>query len=226
MRSNKREIPPEIQRSKKRTLGTSLYGFSKGITLMSYVPKQNKAVNLISSMHGSKFTDQSNNKPEIISFYNSTKSGVDNLDKIIANYSPNRRSRRWPLTIFYNMVAVSLVNSGIIYASYEETPAMTRFEFISSLANSLLKKQVQRRLMIPNLPEDLRKIAKDILGEPEETCNISQEISDKLPKRKTCRYCPYQKRRQTAYKCIKCENPCCLECSKKVCNACALNVKT
>lgn len=176
-------------------------------------------------MHNTKFTDQSNNKPEIISFYNSTKSGVDNLDKIIANYSPNRRSRRWPLTIFYNMLAVSLVNSGIIYASYEQTPVMTRFEFINSLANSLLKKQVQRRLTIPNLPDDLRKIARDILGESEETGNASREISDKLPKRKTCRYCPYQKRRQTAYKCIMCDNPCCLECTKKVCNACAPSVR-
>lgn len=175
-------------------------------------------------MHNSKFTDKSNNKPEIISFYNTTKSGVDNLDKVIANYSPNRRSRRWPLTIFYNMIAVSLVNAGIIYASFDETPIVKRFGFIHDLANRLIYKQVQRRLSIPNLPDALRTIVKDILGEDKQAASSSREISDKLPKRKTCRYCPYEKRRQTAYKCIKCENPCCLECTKKVCIECAPGV--
>lgn len=215
MRSNKKEIPPEFHAEKKRKVGSSVYGFTSDVTLVSYVPKPNKAVNLLSSMHDSKFTDQSNNKPEVISFYNATKSGVDNLDKIIAIYSPNRRSRRWPLTVFYNMIAVSLVNSGIIYASFEETPMMKRFDFIHSLANILIKKQVERRLTIPNLPNCLKKIIKDILNEEEQASPVTKDISDRLPKRKTCRYCAYEKRRQTAYKCIKCDNPCCLECSKK-----------
>lgn len=224
LRSNKKEIPPEFKADKKRQVGSSLYGFSEEATLLSSVPKPNKAVILISSMHRSKYTDTSNNKPEIISFYNATKSGVDNLDKIIANYSPNRRSRRWPLTIFYNMIAVSLVNAGIVYASYDDTPVIKRFDFIHNLANVLIKKQLERRLRIPNLPDCLTKIVKEILGVEEQVPAGMREITDRLPKRKTCRYCSYEKRRQTAYKCIKCENPVCLECSKKVCNECAPSV--
>lgn len=80
-------------------------------TLYHTYHKSRKAVNLISVMRNSKFTDKSNNRPEMISFSNTTKLGVDTLDKIA--YFPRGHSKWWPLTIFYNMIAVSLVNSAI-----------------------------------------------------------------------------------------------------------------
>src|SRR5215510_5531487 len=39
---------------------------------------------------------------EIIHFYNSTKGGVDTVDQLCGNYSVSRRTRRWPLCIFFS----------------------------------------------------------------------------------------------------------------------------
>ena len=36
-----------------------------------------------------------NSKPEIISYYNATKSGVDVVDKLVRTYSVKRSTRRW-----------------------------------------------------------------------------------------------------------------------------------
>jgi hypothetical protein len=51
---------------------------------MSFVPKWNKAVILVSSMHDSRVMDEATQKPEIILDYNMTKGGVDTCDKMCA----------------------------------------------------------------------------------------------------------------------------------------------
>ncbi|RZF48196.1 hypothetical protein LSTR_LSTR006163 [Laodelphax striatellus] len=46
--------------------------------------------------------------------------------------------------------------------------------------------------------------------------------TDKLPERKTCSSCPYQRKRKTAYMCVMCKKAVCLdfECSRKLCVNC------
>lgn len=51
-------------------------------------------------MHNQKGFDIDIQKPEIISYYNSTKGGVDALDEKCSIYSTGRRTRRWPMAIF------------------------------------------------------------------------------------------------------------------------------
>ena len=63
-----------------------MLGVREKLTLVSYIPKsksKKKNVVLISSMHQDKKIDEATSgdkKPEIISFYNSTKGGVDVVD--------------------------------------------------------------------------------------------------------------------------------------------------
>lgn len=221
LKKNKREIPKEFYPDKTREVGSSKYGYTKDMTLLSYVPKKSKAVILVSSMHHSKYTDMTNNKPEIISFYNATKSGVDTMDMKCANYSPNRRTRRWPLAIFYYLISMMCVNTEIIHKASKTASTLKRFDFMKLLATNLIKNHMTRRLHIPNLPSEIRKIIADIF--PHHDQHAGRQIgqrTDKLDKRKACRYCPYEKHRMTNYKCIKCETPNCLECSKKLCNEC------
>jgi len=40
------------------------------------------------------------NKPEIITYYNNTKSGVDILDKLVRTYSCKRATARWTVAFF------------------------------------------------------------------------------------------------------------------------------
>jgi hypothetical protein len=53
-------------------------------------------------------------KPEIIMDYNATKGGVDNLDKLVTGYSCKRRTLRWPLVIFFNILDISDYNAVVI----------------------------------------------------------------------------------------------------------------
>lgn len=224
IRKNKKEIPPNFLPNRKRQVGSSLYAFTDKFTLVSYVPKPNKAVLLVSSLHHQKGHDQEINKPEIVAYYNKTKGGVDSMDQKCANYSSNRRCRRWPLSIFYTIINISAANSYILYLCFKDSPEISRFRFIENLALALIRPHLIQRLTIPNLRSDLRVIIEKTLQHNEE--EIPQEAnpqmirSDKLEKKRKCSNCPYIKNRNTAYKCVKCDKPICLECSKKLCNKC------
>lgn len=220
LKKNKKEIPIEFLPSKERNVGSAIYGFGGTITLLSVVPKKNRAVLLLSSMHHNIATDENNKKQEIVSYYNKTKAGVDLLDMKCAIYTSSSRTRRWPLAIFFQMIDISTVNSFIIYSTFNKNPLTTRFDFVHDLAMELLKPQLERRFLVPNLPRDLRKVLTEHLKKPQDE---NPDLDDKLPKRKTCVKCPSAKRRKTAYKCVVCSDPICLECSKKICLSCAKN---
>ena len=97
IKKNKMELPPSFIDSKERQLNASIFGFKKDTVLVSYVPKKNKVVLFISTMHDtSEICPESGKKmlPEIISFYNSPKDGVDVVDKLSAQYSVAQCARR------------------------------------------------------------------------------------------------------------------------------------
>lgn len=218
---NKRDIPKEFLPNKSREVQSTLYGFTKDITLMSHVPKKGKAVVLLSSMHHSKEIDPETQKPEIIALYNRTKGGVDSLDEKCTVYSCSRRTRRWPMAIFYRLLDMSTVNAFILYQSSKD-PIMNRMQFLKELAKELVTPHMQSRLETPNIHRELRMIIKRILGcdqenEPQDT---SVKCEEKLKKRKTCHLCPSTKNRKTAYLCICCQKPVCLECTRKLCHEC------
>ncbi|KAJ4426233.1 hypothetical protein ANN_27044 [Periplaneta americana] len=75
MQKNEKDIPQEFQADRKRKAGSTEYEFQNDRTLISHVPKKGKFVILLSSRHHSVDTDPETGKPEIISFYNSTKGG-------------------------------------------------------------------------------------------------------------------------------------------------------
>lgn len=106
---------PKFQPQKKRQVQSTLFWFRNDKTLCSFVPKQNKSVILISSMHHSAAIDNFTKKPEMIKYYNSTKGDVDETDKKCAIYSCSRRTRRWPLVLFYKILDLSHVNAYVLY---------------------------------------------------------------------------------------------------------------
>lgn len=109
IRKNKREIPLDFISVKNRGQYSSLFGFSKEGTLVSYVPKKGKVVLLLSTMHNDSAIDQDTGekkKPSIITFYNKTKGGVDKVDEMKARYSVSRKSARWPLTVFFTLLNI------------------------------------------------------------------------------------------------------------------------
>ena len=56
--------------------------------IASYHPKKSCVVNMLSTMpsHPDVDSDFSEQKPEVILYYNSTNSGVDTLDRMVRTY--------------------------------------------------------------------------------------------------------------------------------------------
>ncbi|KAG8297745.1 hypothetical protein J6590_028577 [Homalodisca vitripennis] len=96
-------------------------------------------------------------------------------------------------------------------------PLITRFEFIKRLTLKLIKPHMTRRLEIQSLPKDIRRVITEYVGETESANPNECVPSDKLEKTEDMFQCPVAKERKTNYKCIKCGQPICLECSRKLC---------
>lgn len=110
IRKNKREIPAELKVASKETPSTK-FCHAKNLTLLSYTPKKNKIVLVVSShLHT---TEKTNNKPNIILHYNKTKGGTDSFDQLCHSYTVTHRTDRWPVRIFYGMLDQAAVNARI-----------------------------------------------------------------------------------------------------------------
>ena len=95
MKQSKREIPQEFKPARQLDENSCTFGFTKDLTLVSCVPKKNKSVVLLSSLHHDSAICSESGKPEIIEFYNKTKCAVDMLDQTCARYTVQRATGRW-----------------------------------------------------------------------------------------------------------------------------------
>ena len=87
IRRNKPQLPSEILKIQGRPLHSSVFAFTEKATVVSYCPKKNKNVLVLSTMHrDASLSTREDRKPQMILDYNSTKGGVDNLDKVTATY--------------------------------------------------------------------------------------------------------------------------------------------
>ena len=64
--------------------------------MVSYVPKPDKAVIMLSTMHrDAVVSSREDKKPEIVLQYNSAKGGVDTLDQMAGAHSTKRMTHRY-----------------------------------------------------------------------------------------------------------------------------------
>ncbi|XP_067629492.1 piggyBac transposable element-derived protein 4-like [Eurosta solidaginis] len=105
LRSNKREIPPEMKVSKGRKCGTSIFAYDNELTLLSYKPKPNKIIYLLSSCNEIGTVNNTTKKPHMIEFYNSTKGGVDTFDQMCSVMSCARKptAGQWQHFLVYSI---------------------------------------------------------------------------------------------------------------------------
>lgn len=85
LKKNKAEIPPAFSNAQDREILSSIFGFQKKCTLVSYtcIPKKNTVVLLISTMHHNGKKDSGDaKKPEMIIDYNRSKCSVDVVDEL------------------------------------------------------------------------------------------------------------------------------------------------
>lgn len=216
LRKNKREIPQEFLSVKNRVACDSMFGFGDNVTLVSYVPqtKKKKNVVLFSSMHHDNKIDPESGdmkKPEIITFYNSTKGGVDMVDQMAGKYNTSRNSRRWPLTLFYSMLNISTINAYILYCHIPEN-TLKRRKFIKSVCMQLVEDALKRRLQNIHLQRDLRSGIRRMLPETGDPITPSQTPTSRGAKR--CALCARSRDRKVKTVCTSCDMHVCKDHSK------------
>jgi hypothetical protein len=93
-----------------------MFGFSENVILTSYFPKKRKVVLLLSTFHNSKeISEAEHQKPVVILDYNRTKGGVDTVDQLTHHFTARRKSRRYPMILFGNLLDLAGINSMIIF---------------------------------------------------------------------------------------------------------------
>uniref|UniRef100_A0A1B6E2X5 PiggyBac transposable element-derived protein domain-containing protein n=1 Tax=Clastoptera arizonana TaxID=38151 RepID=A0A1B6E2X5_9HEMI len=227
VRKDKVEIPP-VMTSKKREAYDTIFGFQEKITLLSYAPKQNRSVILVSSFHHDDHIDESTGiqrKPYVITFYNNTKSGVDIVDKKCGTYSTSRRSNRWPLVLFYRLLDIAGVNAQIIYLFNNPTKPILRRLFLKEIAIELVKPLAQSRCTIQTLPKNIRQSARIVAGLGQGSGVQGPVKANDGQKRKArCTICPRNKDIKVKTSCEMCKIPMCMSHMKTVCEGCLIQV--
>lgn len=97
-------------------------------------------------MHDQKDEDRTVRIPEIIQFYNATKGGVDCFDKLCHTYSVSRKTRRWPLCVFYGLLNAVGINSMVLLLGSESKTkecVPNRRTYLKKLAVDLIKPRSQ-----------------------------------------------------------------------------------
>ncbi len=168
---------------------------------------------VFSTMHYDDKIDPSTGdmlKPEIITFYNVNKGGVDVVDELKMLYSTARFSCRWSLTVFFGIMNIGPINAQIIYHKNTNT-VMPRRQFLKCLAFELMKPQLLKRAECDRLSFELRKMAAKVAGIPE----VRREVTEGF-----CAECPRRKNRKTKKYCKKCEKAVCNEHTVFLCEKC------
>lgn len=230
LKRNKRQLPTEFSISKGREVLSSVFGFQKDTTLVSYVPKRNKTVILVSTFHVDKGIDPDSGeqkKPSVITFYNATKGGVDTADQMCATYNVARNIKRWPMVVFFTMLNVAGINSQVIYLG-NGLGTVRRRIFLKMLSKELVAGELARRSvktvgMPLHLQARLQKF-RPSNGEQVESEGAGNTAGS-MPKRRRCSPCTTGngRRRLSRYECKKCHIALCLEHAVLVCQSCFEN---
>lgn len=185
------------------------------MTLVSYVPKMDKCVLLLSTMHhDNTIIPQNNNKPEIICYYNSTKAGVDVVDELKGTYSVARKCNRWSLRLFFSVLNMTGVNAQIIVNTNKKN-SFVRRQFLKELALNLIQKHIHARSKITTLPLHVKYEIQKIMKQPH------NERESVHPGR--CYFCPTKKNRKTKKQCSNCKAFICNEHTVYFCRECPNN---
>ncbi|XP_055079099.1 piggyBac transposable element-derived protein 4-like [Periophthalmus magnuspinnatus] len=162
LRANRTEVPRELAcppttRGNGRRVGSFSFAFATGegggpsVALISYLAKKTRNVLILTTApHDEQEQQQQQHKPAAVLHYNRTKGGVDNLDKVTGTYSCRRKTCRWPMVIFHNMIDVSAYNAFVLWRELNPTwmpgKRNRRRLFLEQLGRALVGPSVIRRI--------------------------------------------------------------------------------
>lgn len=211
VKKNRRFLPAAVLDARSRPVLSSKFAFHDDMTLVSYVPKKNKNVILLSTQHHNAVVheDRQDKKPEMILHYNRTKGAVDTLDKLLRTYSCQRKSRRWPQVFFGHLVDTAAYNSFVIFLfcfpDFMKRKSHRRRLYLEKLALELMAGQTRRRRVVE--PDAMNVPPPPAAGHPQ-----------RPRKRVRCDSCPREQDRKTMERCSACGKAVCKEHFRVVCS--------
>lgn len=197
LRFNSRGVPPGAKATANRERGSARYYYSNEATLLSFKDRKKNPILLLSSQH--RQPHQVDGKPEIVAYYNSTKSGVDTMDHKLSLTSSVRKSRRWTYSFIFNLIDAALINCHILYQK-TTGQSITRIDFLDAVSDSLCKPQMNRRVTVKKSRETMLALEIWQIRNP-----AMAAVNDN--KRGRCKYCHDDKKYST--RCISCGSPSC-----------------
>lgn len=217
VRSNRRDVPTIAKSTTNRQQGSALYFKKDDQVLLSYMDrKKSNPVLLLSTLH--RTIASGVQKPEIVEYYNATKSGVDNLDHLVRFYSSKRKTRRWPYAMFMNLIDIAAVNSLILFKT-KSANSISRYQFLKELAHSLMIPRMKRRM------EMATRIESRILQHIRAFVPVNNvESIQGAIKRRRCAYCPAKPGKKTTTTCSTCGLYICETHRIQFCENCARSV--
>lgn len=205
VRKNKPELP--VVEVNKEVHSSNFY-FTENTTLVSYIPKKNKNVILMSTFHKSKeISNRDDKKPQIILDYNSTKGAVDTLDQLIATYTCKRKTNRWPIIVFYNILDTSAYNAYVLWREinpeWNKNVLYRRRMFLESLGKELINPYILARKRLPRTEQSAAIV--NAVQEPLRGNLVApQPGTSTKNKRARCKFCPSKCDNKTNIICVKC----------------------
>lgn len=220
LRKNKREIPNEMKVASK-TVPESKFCYTDKITFVSYTPKKNKIVLVVSTYMLSNTVTEG--KPNMILHYNQTKGGTDTFDQLCHSFTTARRTRRWPLREFFGMLDQAAVNARILYRckliNEGNTTKISAQSCLEELIQNLVKPSLQERLTNVHIRKDIVYGIRAMLGSEQVPEAGSGAIS--LERRVRCALCGRNEDKKTTTACCSCVRPMCQNHRSGFCVDCA-----
>ena len=173
LRSNKRDIPKVANDITGRIKKSAKFYKSGNQILLSYWDEGKKPVLVLSTMHASP-TSMENGLPVIISCYNLSKSGVDNMDHMIRMYTSKRKCFRWPYRYFFSLVTLVCLMQQLNASTSQAKTNAFRFVFLTNVGYQLLHAHISKRFIATSSKTIL--LSMSLLSYTSSTCDDDDNV--------------------------------------------------
>ena len=201
----------------------ALYNYEDKTTLLCQRVKSTKRIQILSTVHHKPSTVE-DKKTHLHMYYNATKGGVDTFDQMCASISCSRKTRRWPLCIFFGILNIVVNNAYVLYTSNPEHAKVSRRAFATELAMQLGRPWALHRLLNKRyLPRDVVTLICRVF-EIQEMTATAEAGSSKTEKKQRCSLCPSSSNTRTKLMCVQCHKTSCPNHSSHICDNCVVSV--
>ena len=169
LRTDRKGIPEAVKKVDNREDKNTKFFFCEDISslLVSYVVKKKKGwknVLFLSTMHKNVHVTQDERmKPDVITFYDHTKGGVDIMDQMAGFYSTRMKTHRWTMNAMAYVLDTVRTIVMTLWNEMRPTEKMCSYDFLWALSEQLIKPHVRRYDNRVGLKKPI-VLAMDVLG--------------------------------------------------------------